>query len=76
MTDRARKLLHDAMEQGAAFIAQLSPSQRAALVGGVNEAYRGAFVVSAIVAAIGAMIAATVPRLDWTEPADPSSEAQ
>ena len=54
----------------------MSAGQRAALVGGVNEAYRGAFVVSAIVAATGAMIAATVPQLDWTEPADPSGEAQ
>jgi EmrB/QacA subfamily drug resistance transporter len=74
--DGAAAVLHQAMEGGSAFIARLSPQQRSEMVGHVDDAYRVAFVVLAVIAAIGALIARTVPRLKWTEPADPSSEVQ
>jgi len=72
--DATAALLRDAMERGSAFIAQLSAGQRETLVGGVNDAYRVAFVALAILAATGATIATTVPRLDWSAAAD--SDAQ
>ena len=43
------------------------PPQRASLVEHVNDAYRVAFGVLAAIAAIGALIATTVPRFDWRE---------
>ena len=69
-------LLHQAMEGGSAFIARMSAGERGALVGLVGEAYRVAFIVMASIAGIGALIATTVPRLNWDDEADPSEEAQ
>ena len=60
-------LMHQSIEGGAAFIANMSQAQRASLVGLVNEAYRVAFGVLAAIAAIGVLIATTVPRMDWRE---------
>ena len=74
--DGAATLLRQAMEGGAGFIAQLSVAQREALVGDVRAAYRIAFIVLAAIAVTGALIATTVPRLDWSKDADPSEEAQ
>jgi MFS family permease len=65
--DGSGALLHEAIEGGAAFIARLTPEQRAAMAGHVNDAYRAAFLALAAVAAAGALIALTVPRLDWTK---------
>jgi hypothetical protein len=58
-------LLHEALEGGAAFVAKMSPADRATLVDGVNAAYRVGFGMLACIAAVGAFIATTVPRLDW-----------
>ncbi len=58
-------LLHEALEGGAAYVARMSPDARATLVDGVNAAYRVGFGMLACIAAIGAFIATTVPRLDW-----------
>jgi predicted MFS family arabinose efflux permease len=63
----ATALLHQAMEGGSAFIATLSEVQRASLAGHVNGAYRIAFAVLAGFAAVGALIAATVPPFQWHE---------
>jgi len=65
--DGAAALLHQAIEGGSGSIASLSLGQRASLVGHVNDAYRVAFGVLAAIAAIGALIATTVPRFDWRE---------
>jgi len=74
--DGAAPLLRQSMEGGAAYIAQLSSAQREALVGDVRAAYRIAFMVLSGIAVMGALIATTVPRLDWSKDADPSEEAQ
>jgi len=73
--DGAAPLLRQAMEGGSAFIAQLSQEQRETLVGHVRDAYRITFIMLAIVAATGALIATTVPRLDWSRDAEPAEEA-
>ncbi|MCC6869395.1 MAG: MFS transporter [Burkholderiales bacterium] len=65
--DAAATLLHQALAGGTAFVASLSAADRATLVDGVNAAYRIAFVVLACIAATGALLATTVPRLDWAE---------
>ena len=65
--DGAAALLHQAIEAGSGSIASLSLAQRASLVEHVNDAYRVAFGVLAATAAIGALIATTVPRFDWRE---------
>jgi hypothetical protein len=72
--DGTGSLLRKAMEGGSTFIAQLSQAQRDALVGDVGDAYRIAFIVLAGIAATGAAIATTVPRLDWSRSAAPSEE--
>lgn len=68
--DGAGALLHEAIEGGAAFIARLTPDQRGAMAGHVNDAYRAAFVALAAISGAGALVARTVPRLDWTKPED------
>ncbi|MFO1312708.1 MAG: MFS transporter [Burkholderiales bacterium] len=65
--DAAAALMHQSIEGGAAFIAKMSQAERESLVGLVNEAYRVAFAVLAGIAAIGVLIASTVPRMDWRE---------
>lgn len=72
---RAAALLHEALQGGSAFIARMSTAERAMLVDGVNVAYRVAFVVLACIAATGAVIATTVPRLDWSDPSPEAMEA-
>ena len=54
-----------AMEGGAAYIAAMSTAERAELAAGVDDAYRIVFLVIAAITAIGATIAATVPRTEW-----------
>jgi EmrB/QacA subfamily drug resistance transporter len=70
----ATALLHQAIEGGSTFIATLSDAQRASLVGYVNDAYRIAFAVLAGFAALGALIAATVPPFQWNEDEIESAE--
>ncbi|HTQ00205.1 MAG TPA: DHA2 family efflux MFS transporter permease subunit [Casimicrobiaceae bacterium] len=73
--DGASTLLREAIEGGTAYVARMSQEQRSALVGRVNDAYRVAFVVLAGIAALGALVATTVPRLDWSKDADPAEES-
>ena len=61
----AAAMLNQAIEGGSAFIATLSDAQRASLSGYVNDAYRVTFAVLAGIAALGALIAATVPPFRW-----------
>ena len=63
----AGALLHRAMEGGSAYIAAMPPGQREQLGAHVDDAYRVVFVVIAGFAALGALIAATVPRTDWDD---------
>jgi predicted MFS family arabinose efflux permease len=68
----AGALLRRAMEGGAAYLAAMPTAQRAELAAGVDHAYRIVFIVIAAITAIGAVIAATVPRTVWDdEPAAP-----
>ena len=68
-------LLHRAMEGGAAYIAAMSTAERGELAAGVDAAYRVVFIVIAAITAIGATIAATVPRTQWDdEPGGPPGE--
>ena len=66
-TGETAALLIQALEGGAAFVARMSAAERASLVHGVNAAYGVAFGVLACIAATGALIATTVPQIDWTE---------
>jgi EmrB/QacA subfamily drug resistance transporter len=70
----ATTLLRQAIEGGSAFIATLSDAQRASLAGYVNDAYRIAFVVLAAIAAVGVLIAYTVPPFRWQEAEIESAE--
>lgn len=63
----ATALLHQAIEGGSAFVVTLPEAQRASLAGYVDDAYRAAFALLAAFAAIGALIAATVPPFRWHE---------
>lgn len=73
----AGALLHQALEGGAAYIAGMPAAQRAELAAGVDEAYRIVFIVIAGITAVGATIAATVPRTEWDdeEPGAPPGES-
>lgn len=71
----AAALLNEALQGGSAFIARMSAAERSTLVDGVNLAYRAAFGLLACIAATGALIATTVPRLDWSDPAPGVMEA-
>lgn len=68
--DAPSLLLHRAVEGGSAFIARLSADERASLAARVDEIYRVAFLVIAAFSAIGALIATTVPKIDWNEDVD------
>jgi len=65
--DGTSALLHQAMEGGSAYIAGMPEVQRAALVSRVGEVYRIAFLVIAAITAAGALIATTIPKLDWSD---------
>ncbi len=73
-TDGTATLLHQAIEGGSAFIARMSADERGTLVGHVGEAYRWAFALLAVVAGTGALIATTVPHLDWDKEASRNAE--
>ena len=53
--------LNAAMEGGAAFIARLSPEQRTGLSGQLDHAFRVVFAMIAVMTALGAAVAATIP---------------
>jgi MFS family permease len=65
--DDASALLHQAMEGGSAFIAQLPVAQREFLTGRVDAIYRVAFLTIAAFTATGALLALRVPAMQWDE---------
>lgn len=65
--DAASTLLHQAMEGGSAFIARLTVAQRIALGARIDDVYRVAFLVIAAMSATGALIANTIPSLEWAD---------
>ncbi len=54
--------LNTALEGGASYIAHLAPADRLAFAGRLDQAFRLVFAISAAMAAIGAMLASTIPR--------------
>ncbi|MEO8739173.1 MAG: DHA2 family efflux MFS transporter permease subunit [Casimicrobiaceae bacterium] len=60
------RVLREVVEGGPAYLAQLSPGQRSALAAHLDGAYRVVFFVLAGVAAIGVLIARTIPTLEWS----------
>jgi EmrB/QacA subfamily drug resistance transporter len=65
--DGSSAVLRQAMERGASYIAGMPADQRAALSVRVDAAYRVVFMVIAAITALGAVIAATVPKIDWSD---------
>jgi hypothetical protein len=60
-------VLRQVIEEGPMSIARLTDEQRAAVATHLDSAYRVIFVVLAAVSACGALIASTVPKVDWGE---------
>jgi EmrB/QacA subfamily drug resistance transporter len=65
--DGASAVLHQAIEGGSAYIRAMSADTRAQLVARVDEIFRIAFLVIAAFTAAGALIATTIPKLEWEE---------
>ena len=65
--DGSSALLRQAIEGGSAYIHAMSASARSELVARVDEVFRIVFLVIAAFTAIGALIATTIPKLDWDE---------
>jgi EmrB/QacA subfamily drug resistance transporter len=63
----ATALLHQAVEGGSAFVAQLTADQREQMMDRVDAIYRIVFLVIAAMTATGALIARTVPPLNWED---------
>jgi EmrB/QacA subfamily drug resistance transporter len=59
--------LRGVIEGGPAFVGRLSETERAALSGSLDRAYRVIFFVLAAISATGAMVARTVPKPVWTK---------
>ena len=60
----ASTTLNAALEGGASFIAHMTQAQRSALSGELDYAFRLVFAMIALIAGIGAAVAATVPKPD------------
>ena len=60
------RVLREVVEGGPEYIAQLSPQQRGALAAHLDGAYRVVFFALATIAAAGALIACTIPTLQWS----------
>ena len=65
--DGSSALLHQAIEGGSAYIRAMSASARSELVARVDELFRIVFLVIAAFTATGALIATTIPKLDWDD---------
>jgi EmrB/QacA subfamily drug resistance transporter len=63
--DGSAALLHHAIEGGSAYIRAMSAAARAELVARVDDVFRIAFLVIAAFTATGALIATTIPKLEW-----------
>jgi EmrB/QacA subfamily drug resistance transporter len=55
------------IEGGPSFVGRLSEGERGALTGSLDRAYRVIFVLLAVITALGALIARTVPKPTWTK---------
>jgi EmrB/QacA subfamily drug resistance transporter len=62
------EVLHRAVEGGPAAISLLAASERAALAGHLDAAYRVVFILLAAITGCGALIARTIPSPDWGKP--------
>ena len=62
-------LLRQALEGGSAYVARMPADARAQLAARVEEIYRVAFLLIAALAAVGATVAATVPKFAWRDEA-------
>ena len=65
--DGSSASLHHAIEGGSAYIRAMSASARSELVARVDELFRIVFLVIAAFTAAGALIATTIPKLDWKD---------
>jgi MFS family permease len=65
--DGSSASLHQAIEGGSAYIRAMSASARSELVARVDELFRIVFLVIAAFTAAGALIATTIPKLDWKD---------
>ncbi|HEY5310581.1 MAG TPA: hypothetical protein VIK97_18840, partial [Casimicrobiaceae bacterium] len=59
------RALREVVERGPGYISQLSPELRSALAAHLDGAYRVVFFTLAAVAGTGALIARTIPTLQW-----------
>ncbi|HKE41982.1 MAG TPA: MFS transporter [Casimicrobiaceae bacterium] len=62
-------LLREVIQGGSASIAGLSADQRAQFAANLDAAYRIGFALLAAITALGALLASTVPKPDWSRPA-------
>jgi EmrB/QacA subfamily drug resistance transporter len=59
--------IRNVIEGGPAFVDRLTDAERTMLTAILDRAYRIIFVVIAGIAALGALVARTIPKTDWTE---------
>jgi EmrB/QacA subfamily drug resistance transporter len=62
-------VLRQAIQNAPAGVALLAAEQRSELAAHLDAAYRVVFILLAAITACGAMIARTIPRLEWTKSA-------
>jgi hypothetical protein len=55
------------IEGGPVFIDRLSAVEHATLTASLDQAYRVIFVVLAGITALGALVARTIPKPNWTK---------
>ena len=65
--DMFAAMLNQVIEGGPAYISRMSPADRDALGAQIGHAYRSMFLVIAVFTALGALIAQTIPKPDWTK---------
>ncbi len=58
--------LQHVMEGGPAYVSGLAESERSAIASQLDRAYRVVFLAIAGITALGAMLARTIPRPDWS----------
>ena len=59
--------VREVIEGGPAFVGRLSEGERATLTASLDQAYRIIFVVLAGITAVGALVARTIPKPNWTQ---------
>jgi EmrB/QacA subfamily drug resistance transporter len=65
-SDQLSVVVREVMDGGPGYISQLSEGDRGALGAHLGRAYRTVFMVIAGVTLIGAVVASTIPKPDWT----------